>query len=69
MTINALFYNIHTREVEDFTGKVLLTLMHHSNMTRERSCRDWMIYVKGKFELLYLQEKRSWTTHCVSCVA
>ena len=29
MTINALFYNIHTREVEDFTGKVILTLVHN----------------------------------------
>jgi tRNA nucleotidyltransferase (CCA-adding enzyme) len=24
LTINALFYNIHTREVEDFTGKVII---------------------------------------------
>jgi len=23
MTINALFYNVHSREVEDFTGKVI----------------------------------------------
>ena len=29
MTINSLFYNINTREVEDFTGKGLDDLLEH----------------------------------------
>ena len=29
LTINSLFYNINTREVEDFTGKGLSDLLEH----------------------------------------
>jgi len=28
ITINALFYNVHSREVEDFTGKVFFLCLH-----------------------------------------
>jgi tRNA nucleotidyltransferase (CCA-adding enzyme) len=42
ITINALFYNVHSREVEDFTGKVVYLCLQLTSTVDQRA-RDWMI--------------------------
>lgn len=69
ITMNALFYNVHSRAVEDHTGKVgpiARLLVPPIDMARSRASRICKMASSGR---LCLHERHLWTILCVSCAA
>ena len=66
ITINSLFYNVHTHKVEDFTGKVAFILPLNSPY-KIILHRDWTTCETALLGPLCLHERHSWTILYVCC--
>jgi len=68
LTINALFYNVHSREVEDFTGQVRPTQTYRYTLLKG-VFRVWRIFATVSSEHHYLLAKPFLMIPYVSFVA
>lgn len=67
ITINALFYNVHTHNVEDLTGKVA-SIFPLNCPSKNRTNRDWTTCEMVLSEPLCLHKRHSWMILCACYV-